>query len=207
MKRMIVIIFFIFILLSLNPAQAKLINNGNNLIYDDVLNITWYDYTFIPPSSETYSWDQAMNWASNLSVADAKGNVFTDWRLPTATVPETSFEYDPAVDSELGYLYSVLKPVSGTLNSDGLFSNLQLWVYWTSTIDPSYTGPPPGKAYAFSFLNGGQGAGTMNLPYYALAVHDGNIGAKQIPEPGILLLLAAGFAGLMIARRNVKGKR
>ena len=74
MSRLMVVVFVLFALLSFNSAQANLINNGNNLIYDSDLDITWYN-----PSFTNMTWDQAMSWAENLVVGDA-----ADWRLPTA---------------------------------------------------------------------------------------------------------------------------
>jgi hypothetical protein len=63
-------------------AKADLIhrgedNLGHNLVYDTDLDITWYDFSHLAPEYE-----DAVNWADQLSVR--VGTIeFTDWRLPS----------------------------------------------------------------------------------------------------------------------------
>lgn len=47
------------------------------LIYDDVLDITWLDYT-----KSLNNWDSQMAWAGALEVT-FDDQTFHDWRLPT----------------------------------------------------------------------------------------------------------------------------
>lgn len=199
MIRSLVLVFVILALFTFGSAHAALINNGNGFIYDNYLNITWYDYTYNPSASGGYSWDQAKAWVAGLTVGGVSG-----WQLPAASAPKTG--NDSAIESQLGNLYYALSQTSGGLTNAGLFSNLQSVVYWTSTIDPKWDGDP-GKAFAFSFITGYQGTAFINLPYSALAVHEGNVGApSQTPIPGAFFLFAPGLAGLAIMRKKLLGR-
>ncbi len=71
MRKGVVVLFLCGALLSAvpglsTPAHAALINNGNGLIYDTVLNITWYDHTYMGPQGDGATWSQAMSWAAGL---------------------------------------------------------------------------------------------------------------------------------------------
>jgi hypothetical protein len=88
-------------LLTVSATQAELLNRGNGLIYDDVLDITWmqdanYLFTTTPdecfigpegeicfPASETVglmTFNEANTWAADLSFGG-----YDDWRLPTSS--------------------------------------------------------------------------------------------------------------------------
>jgi hypothetical protein len=79
-------------------AQAALVDRGGGLIYDTDLNVTWLqDANYAHTSGYTtalygsggvgaMTWNQATNWAANLSYYDSVRNVtYDDWRLPTVT--------------------------------------------------------------------------------------------------------------------------
>jgi hypothetical protein len=183
-----------------NPSanSSKLIKNGNNLIYDAALNITWY----YDPNLGAVNWNDAMKWAENLAIGGA-----IDWRLPTAlntdgSKPTSGFNQ---IGSELGHLFysSLGNAANSSLTNIGPFTNLQPFDYWTSTEWSSYAG----NAWAFSFNTGLLGYADKNpnsdyiIYYSAIAVHSGNVGAAQIPEPGILLLLGSGLAGIAVMRK------
>jgi hypothetical protein len=203
MSRLLIVVFVLYVLLSFNSAQANLINNGNNLIYDSDLDVTWYN-----PSFTIMTWYQAMSWADNLVVGGA-----ADWRLPTAfnrdgSPPSGGYNCD---NNELGYLYyKELGNVADNANlyplNSGPFSNLQPMTYWTSTEWTSYTG----NAWAFDFMSGLLGftdksPNSTYFQYYsAMAVHSGDIGAVQVPEPATMLLLGTGFIGLLGLRRKFR---
>jgi hypothetical protein len=128
-------------------AHASLIDRGNGLLYDDVLNVTWLqDANYAHTSgyagtgiTGAMDWATAMTWAADLVYGG-----YSDWRLPTNTpVNGSSFNYTYSLDgstdmgsnvtsphSELAYMYHVnlgLKGVSDTAGNDqsdfGIFGN------------------------------------------------------------------------------------
>jgi hypothetical protein len=72
----------------LGSTQAALIDRGNGMIYDDVLNITWlqdanYAKTSGHDADGRMTWNESMAWASSLIFGG-----YDDWRLPFATQPD-----------------------------------------------------------------------------------------------------------------------
>ena len=61
------------------PSHAELIDYGNGLIYDTVLDITWSQQA----TSAPMSWDDANDWAAGLRLGGVGG-----WRLPYISVAE-----------------------------------------------------------------------------------------------------------------------
>lgn len=71
-------------------ASAALIDRGNGMIYDDVLDVTWlqdanYAKTSGYHADGQMTWDAATAWAAGLSFGG-----FDDWRLPTINVTDTN---------------------------------------------------------------------------------------------------------------------
>ena len=157
---------------------AALVDNGNGLIYDTVLDITWGQ------PDTTRNWDEANAWASGLTLGGVSG-----WRLPYISVAvggdpgptgavdcETASEVE-CRDNELGYMF--YHNLSGTRGQSILtsgdpdlvkFPTLQPESYWSAdTIFSSRT-------WLFNFNNGGQAHGLTSFGnHYTWAVHDGNI--------------------------------
>lgn len=168
-------------LLCATSACATLINNGAGLIWDSELNITWWDATHI-----SEEWRDASDWAESLSEGGVAG-----WRLPMVSGPT----------SELSHLFH---------NTDrGLLTNLKfagldsenLWnpaLYWSAAA-------ANGSAVALNFTDGQEELYAQTSPnFYALAVHEGNIGTR-VPDGGLTaILLGAGMLTLTCARRLVK---
>ncbi len=175
---------------------------GNQLIYDQDLDITWYD---------VINWDAGWHaqpiWASELSVTFGS-DAYTDWRLPTSdTCVGTN-----CIGSEMGHLYyTELGNTGGGLNKSftdaqtGVqesFLNLYPVSYWSGTLACSSWGCGP-NVYSFSFSDGTQYYGGPGYNGYAMAVRDGNVGGA-VPEPTTLALMGLGLAGIGYGRSRKK---
>lgn len=179
-------------------ASATLISRGADLVYDDVLNITWTRNANLPGSSPL-DWAQANTWAANLVFAG-----FDDWRLPTinSTTPTAAETNCGAVSAatcaasgnELGYMfYQNLAGVfsdnkTGTQTAVGgeVLTGIQS-VYWSGT---EYL--PVGNAWRFSFVSGSQDDLFQGVSLSAWAVRSGDVTAA-VPEPQTVALLLAGL--------------
>ena len=62
-----------------------------------------------------------------------------------------------------------------------LFTNVQSSFYWSGA---EYA-PDPGSAWGFVFHSGFHGASGKGSNFFAWAVHDGDVGASSVQEPGI----------------------
>lgn len=216
-------------------AHATLIDRGNGLIYDDVLDVTWlqdanYANTTnyvtsngrsVTTSNGEMNWDEAMEWANQLSYAG-----FTQWRLPTVKpVNGTNFVYNVSFDgttdfgehitstqSELSYMYFVnlnnpavhdsalgCGPIasSSCLLNTSPFNNLQSYNYWTSTeveVDNNF-------AWSFNSQHGIQTLfDAKPNEFNAWAVHNGDIAA--VPLPSAFWMLSSAFIGLAKYRKK-----
>lgn len=181
-------------------AQAALIDRGadslgNRLIYDDDLNITWYDYT----NSATY-WATQMNWAANLEVT--LGNqTFDDWRLPSTVDEGWSSVGGNITNSEMGHLYytELGNPYAAGLTNTGPFEHLLSAGYWSGT-DSSIDGSL--YAWYFAMYNGYQASGHKGgIGKPALAVRDGDVGV--VPAPAAVWLFSTGLLGLLSFRKKL----
>lgn len=169
MKRVFFVGIFLAVLGFSVLVRAELQNNGNNLIYDTDLDITWYN-----PDMPAMNWHQATAWAESLRIGGVMG-----WRLPSALNRDGScplYGYE-VVGSELGYLYyeELSNALRGPLVNTAPFSNLRPVLYWTSTVTEKYTG----NAFAFNLNNGKQGHADKSLTadISVIAVHSGKISA------------------------------
>ena len=137
---------------------------GNRLIYDFDRDITWYDF-----SNAENTWRNQVNWAGALTV-DFGGEIFDDWRLPTALMNVAPFVADTTL-SEMGHLYyAELGNVSGgTLENTGVFQDLNPTAYWLGT-EYGY-----GASWNFNFTNGTMGAPNQGNNASAFAVRDGDV--------------------------------
>lgn len=218
MKRMVFLLAMMIYGLSAT-ADAALISRGtdslgNRLIYDNDLNITWYDF------SEEGTWLDAKNWAANLDV-NFGGTHYNDWRLPSALNPDGSgpTEGFNVTGSEMGHLYytELGKVAKGSLGSTGPFENLLEFTYWFNEKDGAT------RAWNFEFGHSGSYAGSQDNSYdswifSALAVRDGDVTLpaplpenwlgdvetvrESVPEPGTWMLLGSGLVGLAAFRRR-----
>jgi hypothetical protein len=165
-----------------------LIDNGDGLIYDTVLDITWAQpEALTPPPGGLRTWDAANTWAAGLMLGGVDG-----WRLPYASVAAGAGPLlDPPVDcitatevecrdNEMGYMFYY--NLSGTYDESILLSgdpDLALFpelttaaAYWTGT--QRNTGPD--TAWLFNFLLGEwRNSERMSESKPTWAVHDGDV--------------------------------
>lgn len=159
----------------------------------------------------TMTWGGALKWIDAMNAVSYLG--FSDWRLPTTTMPDWSCQYQAnyntysygsgCTGSEMGHLYyNELGGVAGssiitTHNANySLFNNVQYTAYWSRT---EYAADPLG---AMSFgADGGQSANYKNLYFKVLAVRSGQVTA--VPVPAAAWLFTTGLLGLAgVARRR-----
>jgi len=196
-------------------AHAILIDLGGGMIYDQDLNITWL--ADANTAGAPMTWADANSWALNLVYGG-----YDDWRLPTTLQPDSSCSFqslggtfslgNSCTGSEMGHLfYNELGGTAGSSilsSSDpdlALFTNIQADGYWSGTeFDTS-------NAWYFLMDNGDQNFGHKSdeFPLYAWAVRDGGAtdpspSPSQVPEPGTLLLMGSGIAGLIGFGRKKK---
>lgn len=190
-------------------ASSTLLDRGSDMVYDDVLDITW---TRQAGDGVVRNWADSVAWANNLEFAG-----FEDWRLPWASV---SVQEGPTLsvvncssatevacrDNEMGYMFYY--------NLDGNFGDDKTGTqtavggeeltgiharHWSGTDYDS------GSARGFDFSEGcpciisHQNNGT-----FAWAVRDGDVGIAQVPEPDTYALMLAGLGllGFMARRRQ-----
>jgi hypothetical protein len=121
-------------------SQASLVDRGNGLLYDDVLNLTWlqdanYAKTSGYSSTGKMDWISANNWAANLNYQGLTG-----WRLASNTpINGISFninsgynDYNGVADnsynitsphSELAYMYYVNLNLKGHYDTVGNYQS------------------------------------------------------------------------------------
>lgn len=195
-------------------------NTGTtNAFYDAALGVTWLANANV---NGLMDWTSANTWANTLSVNGVGG-----WRLPTMSAPSaacdasnigTNCGYNVATSSsELASLFynalgnrayydtnGAMQAGPGLTNTGG-FQNLQSYVYWFSTAYALGND----SAWSFGANYGGQGPNLKTNPFYAMAVHPGDVGTvvASVPEPETYAMLLAGLGVIgAVARRRQSDK-
>lgn len=166
------------------------------------------------------TWDMANNWVSNLYYGG-----FSDWRLPAITdigndgcnygYSGTDCGYNVNTSySEMAYMFYVELGNTGYFDTEGegpqegygfgeintgpftnlLPINFDNNDYWSGTPHAIY----PNQFWYFNFDNSYQSAAANNF-YYQFHVW----AVRSVPEPGTILLLGSGLAGLIIYRKKI----
>jgi len=206
-------------------TSASLIDRGNGLIYDDVLQITWLADAALATSETfgidlgpqargagTMSWNKTQEWIDAMNASNSGSGYlgFTGWRLPNADVNgdnaiQTCWAIGASAcrDNEMGYNYYY--NLNGQFGDDlsgnqGPFTNIQsthtTGEYWTNTL---FTADVD-YWWKFGFVQGDQNGEFWNTNLYAWAVHDGDIGT--VPVPATLYLFGSGLLGLVGVART-----
>jgi hypothetical protein len=216
----------LFLCVSLNSFGALHIrdldgdwSNGHEGVYDDVLDITWladanYAQTSGYDDDGFMIWNEANDWAAGLTLSG-----YTDWRLGnTVDIGNDGCNFSNSgtdcgynVDTSTGEMASLFYDTLGNLAfydtagqspqpgwglaNTGPFSNLEPNGYWSAT---NYGDSQ--NAWFFGFGFGDQQYNGQALAFYALPVHDGDIGASPVPLPAGIYLVLSGLVGLGLMR-------
>jgi hypothetical protein len=217
-----------------STAQAALHDRGGGLVYDDVLNVTWlqdanYAMTSGYDADGRMTWQDALDWAFNLSYYDSIRNAtYTDWRLPATTdtgAPGTQCtnsgtdcgrNVSPA-SSEIAHLFFVslgnLSDLTTTGASSGAreggsnpgstLDNLGSFINFRSNFYWSGTEYAPDTFFAWTFDTGYgiQNVNGKTNSFFALAVRPGDVAPVPEPETYALMLVGLGLVGLAARRR------
>jgi hypothetical protein len=198
-------LFLVALLLSVSPAaNADLFVRGMGtingvdgeykLIYDDIQDITWLDYT-----NAKMDWNSQRSWALDLVVSYGEQEL-DDWRRCDGEDRDLGKN---VTSSEMGHLFyvSLGNGESGGLQNAGPFDELLNNRYWSQT--PYSTGSSY-SAFYFAMEMGAQGYGPKNGNRYGLTVRNGDVPQSPVPVPGAVWLLGSGLLGLtgIRSRRN-----
>lgn len=182
--------FAILLFGSCPVADATLIDRGNGLVFDDVLDVTWLQDADL--AGGTFGFTAARSFVENLVFAG-----FDDWRLPSMDLNGDGIVMDcgsatelECRDNELGYMfYQNLNGAfgddkTGNQVGDGGVTLLDIQsIHWSGTDFL----PDPNRAWAFSFFNGFQGSRAKGGGNFVWAVRPGD--SLATPEPGTAVLL------------------
>lgn len=208
MKRFISTVLLFFITISPTLSRAGLVDKGGGLIYDSTQNITWTKTADPMGVNFVHPKDGLTIPEFNTKLASFTYAGFSGWRLPTGPIDTTNLTG--------GEFYNLWVEVGATEPSGlhkGPFTQVTGGWYWTGTASG------PGYNFIFDWgmgiYPGGSNINTQDLAIWL--VHDGELtystggddgdnngdgddNNAPVPEPGSMIMLAAG-AGLLGCKR------
>lgn len=212
-------------------AHAKLVDRGNGLVYDNVLDVTWLQNADLAATAgfgvAGISADGVMRLApanayiAALNAAHYKG--FSDWRLPLLKIdahglPDVpiscEFETESTCRSnELGYMYyhnlggsSIGSGEVGTKIIDGVTLLNIRPSYWSGDLADLGTHLAP---WYFQFTFGHADIALVDISNWVWPVRSGDV-FGMVPEPNSALTLSCGvliMISMLAARRRRRVSR
>jgi len=167
-----------------SQASATLIKRTDNLVYDDISNITWLaDVQYAKTSG--FDDDSKMNWSDSMSwAADLDAFGFSNWRLASLTEGKNL----RSSSSDFGFFVNIPSSTAP---------------FWSSSEDTSIN---TDKAFLFK-LNGDSGFPLKTGERFAWAVIDGDIADKKsnatVSEPATMAIFTLGLAGIVYRRKQL----
>lgn len=205
----------IFVTLTASASHASLVGRAPltpdatdyQAYYDTRLGITWLadaNYPLnsdfpLPENGALMTWIEAQAWLGQLNTAAHLGG--TGWRLPGGSpldeMADLFFEtlgnrggFDPTAPCNL-------PPYPVCLTNTGPFQNIELFDYWTGTLEFDGT-----VARDFYWAGGYAGNGNIYTKRkYVWAVHDGDPAPVPLPAAAWLIAPAFGLLGPWVRRR------
>lgn len=174
-------------------ADAALLDRGNGLIYDTVLDVTWLQNANAAAGSPfddgvsatdgIMTWANAMGWVDGLTYADSAGTVYDDWRLPQVRpVNGVAFDYVESNTGSADTGNNISAP--GSAHPGSTASELA-YMYYSNLGNLGYFGlsgdfqPDHGLLNTAPFLN------LDSRGYWAAT--------EYAPDPGTYAFLLAGY--------------
>jgi hypothetical protein len=193
-------------------ASAALLDRGPNMVFDDVLNITW---TRQAGDGVQRTWDDSVALVNSLVLAGSD-----DWRLPWASVsagagPVTSVVNCATAtelacrDNEMGHLFyhdlGGTFPEDLTGNQTAVSGEVLTGIedrYWSGTRSFVRASDGVSDIWDFRFQIGDTVSAAEFSLLWTWAVHAGDVVGTQepgtVPEPASQLLLLFGLGALWL---------
>lgn len=157
-------------------SNALLIERGDDLIYDDEQDITWYDFSFDPGFED---WPVTEEWVNNLEYSG-----YSTWRAPTI--------------EELQYLGLNEFRDTGAYDTTP-FEN----VGYNGAFYLSSTACEVDERYAYSLMQDRTFDTWPAASVWGVAVKDGDV--VPTPAPATIFLLTTGLCSLAAMKKRIKG--
>ena len=111
MKKIMILAVMVAMILGFSmQANANLPNLVYQLIYDNDLDITWYDYATV-----SNTWQNHMDWASG-SIIDFESTTYNDLRLPSTLGASLSYASETELSGSPGQAWKLSFYIGQQLN-------------------------------------------------------------------------------------------